>query len=78
MLWIVTNMSTVGVLHVPHPITTLLLWAASAKTGGPLSHLDSPECVWTKWLCPEFVAIGKDPLLDVTWYGNGFPPGLLI
>ena len=53
---------------------TLLLWAGSAEIGGPLdlSRLDSPECVWPGWLC--LVAIGTDPLLDITRYGNGSHP----
>ena len=52
---------------------TLLLWAGSAEIGGPLdlSHLNSPECVWPRWLCLEFVAIGTDPQLDITRYGKG-------
>ena len=55
---------------------TLLLWAGSAEIGGPLdlSCLDSLECVWPRWLCLEFAAIGTDPLLDITRYGNGSHP----
>ena len=29
-----------------------LLWAGSAEIDGPLSLLDSPECVWLEWLFP--------------------------
>ena len=55
---------------------TPFLWAGSAETGGPLdlSCLDSLECVWPRWLCLEFVAIGTDPLLDIKGYGNGSHP----
>ena len=55
---------------------TLLLWAGAAEIGGPLhlSRLDSLKCVWPGWLCLEFVAIGTDPLLDITGYGNGSHP----
>ena len=60
----------------PGAAFTLLLWAGSAEIGGPLdlSRLNSPECVWPGWLCLEFVAIGTDPLLDKTRYGNGSHP----
>ena len=55
---------------------TLLLWAGSAEIGSPLdlSCLDSPECVWSGWLCLEFVAIVTDSLLGITGYGNGSHP----
>ena len=58
----------------PEDLGHYLLWAGLAKIGGPLSCSDSPECVWPEWLCPEFVAIGTDPLLDVTGYGNWSHP----
>ena len=55
---------------------TLLLWAGSAEIGGPLdlSRLDSPECVWPRWLYLEFVAIGTDTLLNITRYGKRSHP----
>ena len=35
--------------------STLLVWAGSAEIGGPLSLLDSSECVWLEWLFPDFL-----------------------
>ena len=53
--------------------TPLLLWVGSAKSTGPLSHLSSPECVWPRGLYFDFVAIGTDPLPDVTRCGWRLP-----
>ena len=81
MLWTVANMSTAGVPHVPKILFTISRWRLLSVVIGdlveidaPLSCSDSPEYVWSLWLCLEFVAIGTDPLLDVTGCGNGFHP----
>ena len=50
--------------------STLLLLADLVEIDSPLSRSGSPECVWPLWLCPEFVAIETDPLLDITGCGN--------
>ena len=44
--------------------STLLLWADLIK-------IDSLQNVSGLWLCPKLVAIGTDPLLDLTGCGNG-------
>ena len=54
--------------------TLLLLLADLVEIDGRLSQSDSLECVWSLWLCLEFVVIGTDPLLDVTGCENGFRP----
>ena len=54
--------------------STLLLLADLVEIDSPLSQSDSLECVWSLWLCLEFVAIETDPLLDVTGCGNGSHP----
>ena len=70
-------MSTVGVSHFPKIQFTisgwrLLIWLILAdlvQIDSPLSQSDSPDR--SLWLCLEFVAIGTDPLLDVTGVGMG-------
>ena len=60
----------------PCPDDTLhyLLRTDLVEIDGLLSCSGSPECVWPVWLCPEYVAIGIDPLLNATGCGYWFRP----
>ena len=49
-------------------------WTDLVEIDALLSRSGSPKCVWPIWLCPEYVAIGIDPLLNATGCGYGFHP----
>ena len=76
-------MSSVGVPYFPKIWVTISGWSLHSVVMGWFSRdrwstrpimFRQPGMCLAGWLCLEFVAIGTDPLLDITGYGNGSHP----